>query len=47
MSVMLAKGMALLVSPVVGYVLAKAFMGRYKGKRDKEPDTDDNTSPKE
>lgn len=46
MSVMLAKGMALLVSPVVGYVLAKAFMGRYKGKRERDSDTDENP-PKE
>jgi hypothetical protein len=45
-SAMLAKGAALLVAPLVGYVVAKMFMGRYYG-RQKPKDPSDNTDKKD
>jgi hypothetical protein len=42
----LAKGAALMLAPVVGYVAAKMFMGRFYG-RQKPKDPKDNTDKKD
>ena len=38
---MLAKGAALLVAPMVGYIAAKMFMGRFYGRQKPRPPKDD------
>ena len=44
---MLAKGAALLVAPVVGYIAAKMFMGRFYGRQKPTRPPKDDTDKKD